>query len=74
LETELRERAEELDQDLDKVRGRIAELRAELDQQYQAREEERRGELRRSITRQSLGIVFFVSGAILSILGNTSTC
>lgn len=74
LEAEMNRRQTRLVAEIKDVREKQTMMRSELDQERQAKEEERKAALRTSVTLQAWGTGLFVLGTVLSILGNTVNC
>jgi hypothetical protein len=70
IEKELRERIKELDQGITKVRDELNTTRSAIEQREREQEQERKAELRSSIKFEALGVVFFLSGTVLSVIGS----
>lgn len=71
---ELHGTAERLTEQIAQVAREVADVRAELDRELAAREQSQRSFLRRTVTFQSIGTVFFLVGVVFSVLGNAVAC
>ncbi len=74
LRRELDETGERLEGRIVGVHDRIGALEAEQGRQQQTHEQARKASVRRQITAQAVGTVFFFFGVVLSVFGNALTC
>jgi len=70
IENELRERIGEVDASVGKLRDELTTTRSAIEQQEREREEERKAELQSSLAWESWGVVFFLCGTVLSVMGS----
>jgi hypothetical protein len=70
IESELTERIREVHASVAKLRDELTTTRSVIDQQEREREEERKAELRSSLAWEAWGVVFFLCGTVLSVLGS----
>jgi vacuolar-type H+-ATPase subunit I/STV1 len=74
IEKELRERIGEVNESVRKLREELTTTRSTIEQREREREEERKAELRSSLAWEAWGVVFFLTGTVLSVLGSVTTC
>jgi hypothetical protein len=70
LERELDERFQEALDEVEKVRSELSSVRGKMDQREAERDAQRKAELRSSLAFEAWGVVFFLSGTVLSVIGS----
>ena len=70
IDSELTARIREVDESLGKLRDELSATRNAIEQQEREREEARKSELRSSLAWEAWGVVFFLCGTVLSVMGS----